>query len=358
MESFEASDNCYNCGATLAEGAKFCHECGQKRTTGKITVGRILGDFLENYFNIDAKLPRSIIPLLFQPGKLTKEYFQGKHKSYILPVQLFIVTVALFFAVLIYQNKDYATGLNYQGFHNDMIERIGRDSARYKVDSLLSKVKIQIDDSRSERVIDSIFNDFLIVDSTLNFDTIRLNINPTSIQTVDEGYIGDVNIATKDIALLEADSIITKYKVTRFWDKLLLRQAIKTMKNEKSFFNDLMEKSSWMSIFLMPIFALMLYLLYIRQKRYYVEHLIFAFHFHALLFLVLTATLWMNAYENNTVANILQCYSIIYLYLAIKNYYNQSYLKTTLKFFLLLISYIVIIAISFLITIMISLLLL
>lgn len=358
MESFEASNTCYNCETELAADAKFCHSCGQKRTTGKITVGRILGDFFENYFNLDAKLPRSIIPLLFQPGKLTKEYFKGKHKSYILPVQLFIVTVALFFAVLIYQSKDYVTGLNYQGFHDNMLQRIGKDSARYTVDSLLVNAKNGINEERAAHVLDSIFNDFLQIDSILNLDTLNFNVGPTGVTTVEESHPNTVNIALKDLALLDADSIITKYEIEGFWNKLLLGQALKTMQNEKSFFNELMQKSSWMSIFLMPLFALMLYILYIRQKRYYVEHLIFAFHFHALLFLVLTATLLLNAYENKTIAYVLQGYSLIYLYLAIKHYYNQNYLKTTLKFVLLLLSYIVVISLSFMITIVISLLLL
>ena len=39
---------------------------------------------------------------------------------------------------------------------------------------------------------------------------------------------------------------------------------------------------------MLPVFALIFYVLYFRSRRFYAEHLIFAFHFHAFVFVVLT----------------------------------------------------------------------
>lgn len=43
---------------------------------------------------------------------------------------------------------------------------------------------------------------------------------------------------------------------------------------------------------LMPFFALMLKLLFVRRDPLYIDHLIFAFHYHSFLFLVLTLLIW------------------------------------------------------------------
>lgn len=357
MKEFEASSSCYNCKATLLNDAKFCHSCGQKYTTGKITVGRIIGDFFANYFNLDSKLPKSIIPLLFQPGKLTKEYFQGKHKSYILPVQLFIVSLALFFATVIYMNQNFVTGLNFNNKHDQLLKQEEKIAIQQKIDTLLLDVKSNVLDSTVHFVLDTTFQSFLKRDSILFSDSINMSITP-EINANNELVSNEFSFSTKDAFLLQPDEVIEKYKVEEFWTQLFVKQSLKTLRNERSFFNEFLNKLSWMSIFLMPFFALILQMLYVRQKRFYVEHLIFAFHYHALLFILLTMSLLFGLYENHTIAGLLRGYAILYLFFALKLYYGQNYGKTFLKFFLLFITYAIIIVIALVITTGINLVLL
>jgi hypothetical protein len=98
---------------------------------------------------------------------------------------------------------------------------------------------------------------------------------------------------------------------------------------------------------LLPIFAGVLKLLYVRQRRYYAEHMIFLLHTHAFVFVVFTVLLargwlfgWMGALLGWTwltpaIVTLLLGWALVYIYLAMKRVYGQGWLKTFLKYWTL-----------------------
>lgn len=91
--------NCLNCGHTLEKDFKFCPNCGQHPTDGKIPFSHLFLEFFEGVFHLDGKLITTLRHV-FIPGKLTLEFFKGKHKSYAAPFQLFLVLGGLYFVLL------------------------------------------------------------------------------------------------------------------------------------------------------------------------------------------------------------------------------------------------------------------
>ncbi|MDQ3605149.1 MAG: hypothetical protein M3418_03020 [Gemmatimonadota bacterium] len=95
---------------------------------------------------------------------------------------------------------------------------------------------------------------------------------------------------------------------------------------------------------LLPLFALLLKLLYLRQRRFYAEHFIFALHFHAFIFgsfallLLLPSEPWTP---------LIVLWMHLYLWVAIKYVYRQSWLMTSAKFVLLFSSYSLALATAF-----------
>ena len=87
-------DFCQNCENPLAENDNFCSNCSQKRSTGRIAFGQLVVQFFEDTINWDARLFRSIRDLCI-PGKLTVEYFKGRHVPYWQPLRLFLFMAAL-----------------------------------------------------------------------------------------------------------------------------------------------------------------------------------------------------------------------------------------------------------------------
>jgi hypothetical protein len=79
---------CRNCGTQLS--GRYCHCCGQDLFAGgEKTVGEILYHTFDTVFAWDNKIFRTLVSLMFYPGKLTKEFFSGKIVQYVYPAKLF-----------------------------------------------------------------------------------------------------------------------------------------------------------------------------------------------------------------------------------------------------------------------------
>ena len=113
---------------------------------------------------------------------------------------------------------------------------------------------------------------------------------------------------------------------------------------------------------MMPILALFLKLFYLRRSFYYVEHLIFSFHTHAFLFLMLVVLLVLDSIsaldeQINTIWGLGLLIMEIYFFMALRRVYQQSWSKTFLKFFILNLFYAITFAIALILTILVSALL-
>lgn len=86
-------EQCRNCGTTF-EG-NFCPNCGQRKNQGRIILRQSVKDVLENYFDFDAPLFKTIKDLTIRPGQLIRNYIAGKRKSYSHPLKYYITVLAL-----------------------------------------------------------------------------------------------------------------------------------------------------------------------------------------------------------------------------------------------------------------------
>jgi hypothetical protein len=80
---------------------------------------------------------------------------------------------------------------------------------------------------------------------------------------------------------------------------------------------------------IIPAFALLMKFLYLGSKLLYVQHLIFAFHFFSLILIAFIPALLLGS--NEIVTYVLFGSTLIYLLLALRAVYRQSWLKTTVK---------------------------
>lgn len=89
---------CRNCGTRAP--LKFCPECGQETTLHPPTLGEFLHEFVGHYVALEGALWRTLRLLLLKPGRLTREYLDGKRRQYVLPLRLYLTASFLFFLVL------------------------------------------------------------------------------------------------------------------------------------------------------------------------------------------------------------------------------------------------------------------
>ncbi|HEX7180212.1 MAG TPA: DUF3667 domain-containing protein [Thermoanaerobaculia bacterium] len=81
----EIPSACLNCGEKLL--GNFCSQCGQEAADLHRPLRELTSDFLDNVLNLDTRLLRTI-PLLFRPGRLTREYRAGRRARYVRPLRL------------------------------------------------------------------------------------------------------------------------------------------------------------------------------------------------------------------------------------------------------------------------------
>jgi hypothetical protein len=108
----------------------------------------------------------------------------------------------------------------------------------------------------------------------------------------------------------------------------------------------------WIEVFLhklpyllfvsLPIFALILKILYIRRRRYYVDHTIFTIHHYIFSFIILLVIFLLGAARAKSGLEWLGGIQValflvwpVYLYIAMLNFYKQGWFKTFVKFSLL-----------------------
>lgn len=113
---------CRNCGAQAP--LKFCPECGQETTLHPPTLGEFLHEFVGHYVALEGTLWRTLWLLVRRPGRLTREYLDGRRRRYVLPLRLYLTASFLFFLVLKLAADSVFHGVDVQvaGRHTTLAE--------------------------------------------------------------------------------------------------------------------------------------------------------------------------------------------------------------------------------------------
>ena len=235
---------CANCGTPAPEA--FCPACGQATRERLPTFRQFMREAMGRYIAYDGKFWKTLAHLLLRPGFLTREYLAGRRYRYIGPARLFLVSSLLLFATLRFATDSI-----------DLDEAIEFDSpkeARAKAETP-GKPHQPPEAAKRERV-DS--GDFVTLDDDFN-----LNLSE----------------------LAGASGILRK-PIARF-NSLSRAQKIEQIKAGT------LRYGPYAMFALLPAFAALLKLVYVgRSRRYpsrprlYGEHLVFAAHNHAFLFVV------------------------------------------------------------------------
>lgn len=338
---------CPNCYYPMEPKASFCGNCGQKYTTGLVTIGELLQDFVESVLNIDSKIFRTV-GALFNPGKLTNEYFKGKHKAYIAPLRIFFFMAVVHFAVISLTQIE-ALKFNMFNYGSDPQKAAYHDVFMDELDT-------------AKQITLERFPGNPVVKTAL--DTLSAHIKDTRGDSIQAGFISfsnfegkDINIARKDLVDMPLDTIFKRYKIEGWFAQLQVQQLIKLTIEGKNFSQFVLNQMVWMVILMMPALALILKLLYIRRKRYFVEHLIFSFHYHAFSFFVVSVAFLLTAAmggEKYWPVAIAYSSLLPYLFIAMRRVYKQSRFKTFVKFTILNFSYLIIFVVFFVLAILVS----
>lgn len=305
---------CGNCGTELA-GA-YCHTCGQLAENFHKSIWHLFMEVLESFFHFDGRLWRTIPPLIYKPGELTHNFINGKRAYQVPPFRLFLVVLVVVFFAGQYgmsgQSGDgdpAGTGIvrtNVNGVTMGSAE--ARDQARQEImndESMTAAEKRQ--------AIAAVNGDWSTFGTDLarsikeNSDsaqreragegrpTLPVGSPPDAAKPANTVNIGDgalvFNDADLKMAGAEKDAKVQKWFDDRF----------KAVQEDPKRFAMVLE--TWahrVAVLALPLSALILTLLFVFQRRFYVyDHLIFSMHslsFQLLLLCILwPLSRWLGA---------------------------------------------------------------
>ncbi len=88
---------CYNCRTPLK--GPWCYACGQVGEDFHRSSRLLIWEFLENVFDADSRLWRTLPRLVRWPADLTRDYLAGRRAPQLPPLRLFLVVLLLVFVV-------------------------------------------------------------------------------------------------------------------------------------------------------------------------------------------------------------------------------------------------------------------
>ena len=86
---------CLNCGAPLANGGKYCHQCGQATHTQRLTAKNFVAEAFMRLTRLNKGVVFTCCNLLVRPWHVIADYIRGRRVIYTDSVQLLLVLTFL-----------------------------------------------------------------------------------------------------------------------------------------------------------------------------------------------------------------------------------------------------------------------
>lgn len=318
------ANSCANCDYVFPFGTirNFCPDCGQRNIDRNVSVFDLLYDYVSNYFSFDSKLFRSFPVLLFKPGFLTQQFAVGKRQGYIKPLRLYLFASLIYFSVfsMITDNNSW--------FEDDTLSIKEKKAATKAVkSSVLDSTITNIKDTLDAKV----FDDELLTEPETVF---QLGKGRVVYQKDLKEFIQILD-DDGEKALLDTLSKRQHFLAANWYFQVMTRQVSKIyLSRGKDFFNYFLGTIPLMMFLLMPFLAFIFKIFYLFSRQFYVKHLVFFFHFHAFMYLLLTAFLLIYHFWSGWIALLILFFStLIYFWKAMVRVYQQHKFWTFLKYF-------------------------
>jgi hypothetical protein len=304
--------HCLNCGAELK--GSYCYQCGQKDMPRRQNISDLFINFISSFWSFESKFFKTFGTLLFKPGRIIQDYNAGKRETYYHPARMYVFLSFIFFLVYSFVPEEDKINMNDDGRE------------------LTAEEKKQVLDSVETNWEENSLNG---MKNVREYDSIQNTLPPEKQDEWVERYL-----MRKMLLLREQNGDSPK----KIWSNYMSSFA---------------ENTPRMIFLLLPVFALLLKLLYVRRDFYYSEHLIFAVFFYDFLYLIGSIGLLFSFVEwLSWVPAVLALLVFFNLYKSMRKVYNQSRVKTILKFFLLTGSFFFCILTAFVLNAIITLILL
>lgn len=354
-----ANEHCLNCGAPLR--GPYCHACGQP-VKGMIRHFKsIVADFLDTVFEYDSRIWRTLLPLYFNPGRLTIDFVAGRRIRFVTPFRLaFVLLVVAFLVVqlVVEPIPPAVETVSTAGIRGaESVEAVetaraeaiagleaateaqpgaGSELARRSLDSARRAI-----DQEAERRIDWL-------EAAAAARRQGIEPPPAPPETPQQIYFGDRD-------LVEAWDPVTNpltiswlpdfaNRMINAWIDQGRRNVARIQDAPARFIDTFLGMLPAALFVLMPIFAVLLKVFYVFTGRLYMEHMVVSLHSHSFLALAIIVSVGVGALTQvapagfgvQTLLGWLYTMSLLwipaYILIMQRRVYAQGWLLTCVKF--------------------------
>lgn len=338
---------CLNCGAAVH--GRFCHICGQENIEPKESFWHLVTHFAYDITHFDGKFFSTLKYLLFKPGFLSREYLMGRRASYLHPIRMYVFTSAFFFLVFFSLHKEEEVGtvtitqkpakviiaelekkrLSLQEDLKDSLPELAREPIRRSLELVEKDIALLQKDSTAKNDLQSVGSNFSIFSLSSNDQRYRSEQQYDSLQAAlpekDRDNFIERRFARQNLHLREKYHNDGK----AIWTAILSK------------FRHLFPQMMFVSL---PLFALLLQLLYIRRKSfYYVNHVVYTIHLYCAVFMIILIGILtdllavkLGFHVSDWIGSLFGMAAFYYWYRSMRNFYEQRRGRTVMKYLLLL----------------------
>jgi len=335
--------HCENCGAQLH--GHWCAQCGQPAIDYRRSFRYVIVDLLDEFLNWDSKFFRTLGLLVIRPWKLTNQFLAGHRVRYVHPLRLYLLASILFFFAVNY----WAKSLHLQPGKITSKDRAEIESA-LDAQNLTPEQRAKVERSLNMANISPEVAAIMAAKGkdTTPEETGIPQATPTSRETATPpAFFQSGNPSTP----------FEKWIETRAKEKIGEHGT-----NLQLFAKTLISNLPYMMLCCIPLFALVLKILYIRREVFYIDHLIYALHIHSFAYLatilIILATIGLSSVASGASAGwiiaLLWITFAAQILLSIRRVYRQGWFISIFKFlfggFVYLIVLVVAVAATFFVT--------
>ncbi|GLX79602.1 hypothetical protein tinsulaeT_29420 [Thalassotalea insulae] len=353
---------CENCYAEVT-GA-YCAQCGQEVESTLKYFWTVVLHLLDDIFSFDSRASRTLVPLLSKPGFLTQQYFLGHRVQYVPPLRLYLfVSIIFFLSLKLFTNVGSQNLVNAKVHHQTQQALENKIKALSTDPAAVTKNQLVIEKLETLLADLTVSNKYMVRDLTNQLAELTLKeleqnatLNDVDYQKVEalkaqlEKAKSGVNIDAELTDFSISNSIEGKMslpflspeankKFDQYAKTFESKVRNQLVEDPKKLLTLALDKAPQLMFVLLPVFALLLKILYLFSNRLYLEHLTVALHSHSFIFLsiliiellsVLSEKVNFYALEYINVG--LMIWLPAYLYLMQKRIYQQSHLVTVVKY--------------------------
>lgn len=326
--------DCLNCGAQVQ--GRYCHRCGQENIITQQGFISLTKHFIYDIFHFDGKFFDTLRYLFFSPGKVPAEYVAGRRNRYLDPIRMYLFTSAIFFLVFFSTQKFQPNFVGDNTRYLSIPERFKEAAKLYPPD-------VKGNSAVSEKLS-------LLLDTTITLRLERIrqkNLADTAPRIVldEEVYGMHSEPVFQDFKTIDStgDTDWVDKRLERKWNDYKRQYGDNINQMLADLFNRFFHWFPYILFVSLPLFALILKLIYRKDKRFvYSDHAVFTLYHYIFSFLLLLLLHGFQVLQNKTdwgifgwMSNFLIISWFVHLFFALKRFYGKRGRHTFMKFVLL-----------------------